>query len=89
MEAAGLLWAIAPDGAGAVIERGRLVATWQGDTPLVAAPMDDGAPFPETPPTVGDAEEAHLVWQWLNRPGTMLLDATAPLILPAQPVPSI
>jgi hypothetical protein len=35
---------------------------------------------------VADAEEAHLVWQWLQRPGVRLIDAARPLIMPARPV---
>jgi hypothetical protein len=34
-----------------------------------------------------DAEEAHLVWRWLENDAVRLIDATAPLSLPVRPVP--
>jgi len=54
--------------------------------PLVPAPSLPDSPPPEVPPSVADAEEAHLVWQWLQQPGARLLDASGPLSLPARAV---
>ena len=85
---AGLLGAEHPEAGGALIERGRLVAAWETGTrpPLLPLPdLSDGPP-PETPPDLGDAEEAEILWRWLARRGVRLLEASGPLALPARPV---
>jgi hypothetical protein len=71
------------------VERGRLVAAWNGDQPLIATPSATDTAPPEVPLAVGDAEEAHLVWKWLEAPGTRLLDVSGPLALPASPIRAI
>ena len=74
-------------GDGAMIEQGRLLAAWSNaQQPLVPAPAIPDAPPPEVPPSVADAEEAHLVWQWLQQPGMRLVDASGALALPARQV---
>lgn len=84
---AGTVWAKA-GGDGALIERGRLVAAWSGaEVPQPAAGTGDQDPaWPEVPPSVEDAEEAHVIWQWLTSSGVVLIDATGPLALPATPI---
>ncbi len=85
---AGLVLAEA-SGEGACIERGRLVTAWSGsDRPALAVggPIDDQS-WSEVPGSVREAEEVQLVWQWLTRSGAILIDATAPLMLPAAPIP--
>ncbi|MDF1594594.1 MAG: DEDD exonuclease domain-containing protein [Acidimicrobiia bacterium] len=74
-------------GDGAMIEQGRLISAWSAvQRPLVPTPALPDAPPPEVPPSVADAEEAHLVWQWLQRAGVKLIDATGALSLPVQRV---
>ncbi len=86
MQEAGLLRLEGDDG-GALIDRGRLVAAWpQGERPPL---LPDAVPaaIEEAARTTVDAEEAHLVWRWLETGAVRLIDATAPLALPARPVP--
>jgi DNA polymerase-3 subunit epsilon len=89
MNRAGLVWAESGTGEGAVIDRGRLTLAWNGRRGPALAPVgehpDDD--WPQTPPSVQVAEEAHLVWQWLTGEDVRLLDATGPLLMPRLPVP--
>jgi DNA polymerase III subunit epsilon len=89
MVQAGTVWAQGADGSGAAVDRGRLVAAWNGDQPLIATPSATDTPPPEVPLGVGEAEEAHLVWKWLEAPGTRLLDVSGLLALPASPIGAI
>ena len=88
---AGILWAETPGGDGAVIERGRLIVAWSdGNRPAfypTEADLDDS--WPAVPPAVQDAEEAHLLWQWLTRSGAVLLDSSQPLHMPAIRIPEL
>jgi DNA polymerase-3 subunit epsilon len=87
MNEAGVMMVETAEGEGAMIEQGRLVTAWSSlQRPLVPAPSLPDSPPPEVPPSVADAEEAHLVWQWLQQPGARLLDASGPLSLPARAV---
>ncbi|MFZ0494019.1 MAG: DEDD exonuclease domain-containing protein [Acidimicrobiia bacterium] len=91
MNQAGVVWAESAEGEGAVIDRGRLSIAWNGrHGPMLAPPVDDASnSWPQTPPSVEIAEEAHLVWQWLTGQPVRLLDATRPLMLPRAPVPEL
>jgi DNA polymerase-3 subunit epsilon len=90
LQQAGMLWAEAPSGDGALIERGRLIAAWGGgEQPPLLAPAHLDQPAPQTPPTVADAEEAHLLWRWLETTGARIIDSSAPFSLPAHPVPPL
>jgi len=88
MNRAGVVWAESTDGEGAIIDHGHLSLSWNGrHGPMLARSVDvepDG--WPQTPPSVEVAEEAHLVWQWLTERRVRLLDATGPLMLPRIPV---
>ncbi len=88
LAAGGLICAEPADGGGALIDHGRLAASWEagGRPPLL--PLPDAAPEapPEVPADPGDAEEADILWRWLARPGIRLLEASGPLALPARPV---
>ena len=85
-----MLWAETSSGDGALIERGRLIAAWGGgEQPPLHAPADLEAPAPQTPPTVAVAEEAQLVWRWLETNGTRIIDCTAPLSLPIHPIATL
>ena len=74
----------------AIVGDGRLLAAWNhgGVPPLVAMlpPESDGSGVPES---VAAAEEAHLVWRWMTRPGVRIADASGPLSLPSRPVPEL
>jgi len=70
-------------GEAAYVDGGRLVAAWrdEGRVPLLPAPSGERPPAP-VPATVGDADEAHLVWRWLTSGRVHLVDAAAPLVSP-------
>jgi DNA polymerase-3 subunit epsilon len=86
---AGLVWAESADGDGAVIDRGRLRIAWNDRQGPSLGPTGVDLPdsWPQTPPSVGVAEEVHLVWQWLASSAARLMDATGPLVMPATPIP--
>ncbi len=88
MNRAGLVWAESADGEGAVIDHGHLSLSWNGRRgPMLTPAADDTlSRWPQTPPSVEVAEEAHLVWQWLTGNATRLIDTTGPLMLPRVPV---
>jgi hypothetical protein len=89
LNGAGTLWAETAEGEGAVIEQGLLVLAWSGGDKPALYPADLGATWPRVPPTVQDAEEAHLIWQWLTRSGAMLLDSSQPLHMPIARIPEL
>jgi DNA polymerase-3 subunit epsilon len=90
LQQAGMLWAETSSGEGALIERGRLVAAWgRGDQPPLLSPTDLEDPGTQTPPTVAAAEEAHLVWKWLEDNEARIIDCTSPLSLPIHPIPTL
>lgn len=76
------------DGSHALVDRGRLVSTWKGGAaprllPVSARDDDEGS---EVPPGVEAAEEAHLIWQWLERSDVRIVEATGSLSMPAHRV---
>lgn len=89
MQRAGVVRAVRPDG-GALIDRGRLIASWpDGDRPPLL-PVTSGGPDPlEAPPTITDAEEAHIVWKWLTSDTVSLLECDGPIDMPIHPVESL
>ena len=88
LNGAGMLWA--EDGAGdsILIENGRLVASWTTpDQPPLGASRA-GPPSPHhVPESVAVAEEARLLWRWLDRPDVRIVETTRPLATPRRPVP--
>jgi hypothetical protein len=88
---AGMLWTETAGGEGALIERGRLSFAWNGSERPAFYPPDTDlqASWPPVPPTVQDAEEAHLIWQWLARSGAMLLESSQPLHMPVARIPEL
>jgi DNA polymerase-3 subunit epsilon len=88
---AGMVWTETAGGDGALIERGRLSFAWSGrERPALYPPGTDlQASWPPVPATVQDAEEAHLIWQWLARSGAMLLESSQPLHMPVARIPEL
>ncbi len=88
---AGLVCAIADDGSGALVEEGRLVASWSDRTrpPLLPARLVEPGHRSPVPESLADAEEAHLVWRWLTSGTVRLVEASAPLVMPVRPVPGL
>ncbi len=84
---AGVLWAVDEAGDSVLIEAGRLTASWAhpAPPPLIPAVASPLAPE-QVPPSLGVAEEADILWRWLNRTGVRLVDATRPMSLPVAPV---
>ncbi len=91
MNRAGLLWAETAAGDGALVERGRLTIAWSGGNrpSFYSSDIDLNDSWPSVPPTVQDAEEAHLIWQWLIRSEAMLLESSQPLHMPAVRIPEL
>jgi DNA polymerase-3 subunit epsilon len=87
---AGLLWAEDSDGDSLLAEDGRLIAAWDRDEqpPLEAATSSRGTSH-HVPPTVAAAEEARLIWKWLDRPGVRIIESTNPLATSRHPVPRL
>jgi len=85
---AGTLWAEDAAGDAALIDRGRLISAWTaGETAPLTTAIVPPPPPEMVPASVEAAEEARLVWRWLDRPGVRIIDATAPLALPRHRVP--
>ena len=90
LERAGAVWAEDAAGDGVFIDAGRLAAAWRrGDpTPLFRLDASPATPT-QVPPTVALAEEAHLVWRWLDRSAVRIIDATGSLSLPSSRIPAL
>ncbi len=76
------------DGGHVLLDQGRLVSTWTtGSTPpLRPAPeLRDPSGF-DVPESVEAAEEANLIWKWMDGTRVRLVDATGSLSLPSRPV---
>jgi DNA polymerase-3 subunit epsilon len=72
------------------INSGRLVAAWRtsDSTPLLPL-FGEADESGSVPPTVGAAEEAHLIWKWLCRSHTRIVEADGPIALPASGIPQL
>ncbi len=63
---------------------------WADATPPLLAALEGGhAPGSPIPSSVIEAEEAHLLWRWLCSGDVELLEVSAPLSVPATPVPEL
>jgi DNA polymerase-3 subunit epsilon len=82
LEDAGLIWAERSDGVGALVDHGRFVASWRvGGAPPLTTYLGEH-PGSDTPGDVALAEEARLVWRWLDDPEVRIVDTTRPLTQP-------
>jgi DNA polymerase-3 subunit epsilon len=90
LNAAGTFWAEDGEGNGVVVQDGCLAAAWNTRTPL---PLVAARGPAEDPPSVAGsvqaAEEAHLVWRWLDRNGVVIVQSTGTLSLPVRPIPAL
>lgn len=85
--AAGRLEILDGEGERALVDHGRLVATWRdGSTPPLL-PIDSEPPGPDpVPPDVAADAEMRLLWAWMTGGAAILLRADRPLALPASAV---
>ncbi len=85
---AGSIVAVGSDG-GCAVERGRLVAAWpEGPAPpLLPPPARPGSD--EVATTVGDEEEAWLIWKWLARPETEVLSSGVSIDIASKAIPRV
>jgi DNA polymerase-3 subunit epsilon len=90
LQQAGLLWAEDANGESVLVEHGRLIASWSQDdqAPLATTAAAAGSVH-SVPESVVAAEEARLLWKWLNRPSVQIVEATNPLATSLHPVPSL
>lgn len=86
---AGTLWAEDADGMGVAIDAGRLAAAWAAPSPPPLMPMRVASRVEQVPPSVELAEEAQLLWRWLDRPEVRIVDVAMPIAMPARPVPEL
>lgn len=79
------------DGCRVLIDHGRLVATWRLDRtpPLRPAPSLDDSERHQVPHSVEMAEEADLIWRWLDTHEIRLVEASGFLALPRRRVPRL
>ena len=87
---AGRLWAVDSSGDSVLVEGGRLIAAWgPGDQPPLTTTAAAAASPHLVPETVALAEEAHLIWKWLDRPDVRIVESTHPLATSRHPVPRL
>jgi DNA polymerase-3 subunit epsilon len=87
---AGLLWAEDTAGESVLIEHGGLVSSWTQDEPAPLSTTTSGDLGPHrVPDSVAAAEEARLLWKWLNRPEVNIVESTNPLAMPLHPISSL
>ena len=87
---AGLLWAEDSQGDSLLAEDGRLVAAWGPDEqPPLEASQSSRTAIHRVPSTIAAAEEARLIWKWLDRPGVHIVESTNPLATSRHPVPNL
>ncbi|HEY7704483.1 MAG TPA: DEDD exonuclease domain-containing protein [Acidimicrobiia bacterium] len=75
------------DGDRIVVESGRLVVALAPGEPT-GLPLDSPiSPSTPLPMTVGEAEEARLIWKWMTSGSVVVVACTGTLCLPVTPVP--
>jgi DNA polymerase-3 subunit epsilon len=85
LQRAGTITAADANG-GAAFDRGRLIAAWPDRAAPPLLPLPSGPGTQETALTLGDAEEAWLIWKWLTSPSTTVTDAEEPIETSSLPV---
>ncbi|NNF62791.1 MAG: DEDD exonuclease domain-containing protein [Acidimicrobiia bacterium] len=90
LQQAGMLWAENAEGEGVAVEAGRLTACWEAGSqvPLTASAAQTESRS-QVPESVAVAEEARLIWKWLNKPSTRIVDMTGTMAMPLHPVPEL
>ena len=87
---AGLLWAEDHSGESILVEHGRLLASWSGrEQPPLTTTVPAAAPTHQVPESMLTAEEGHLIWRWLNRPGVRIVESSRPMATSRHPVPEL
>ncbi|HEY6628157.1 MAG TPA: hypothetical protein VI193_04165, partial [Acidimicrobiia bacterium] len=91
LSAFGLCEVESRDGCRVLIDHGKLVSTWRLDRtpPLRPAPEVGEHGNRQVPESVEIAEEADLIWKWLDTTEIRLVDATGLLALPVHQVPRL
>jgi DNA polymerase-3 subunit epsilon len=76
------------DGSHVLVDHGRLISTWKAGSgpPLRPAPDIGEGPGFDVPDSVETAEEARLIWRWMETRPVRLVDATGNFALPIRPV---
>jgi DNA polymerase-3 subunit epsilon len=76
------------DGSHVVIDHGRLVCSWSAGTnpPLRPAPDQPDRVDASVPDSVENAEEARLIWTWMQKRSIRIVEASGTLALPAEQV---
>jgi DNA polymerase-3 subunit epsilon len=76
------------DGSHVVIDHGRLVCSWSDGSspPLRPAPEHGDHQGGNVPDSVEIAEEARLIWSWMQTTSIRIVEASGTLALPAEPV---
>jgi DNA polymerase-3 subunit epsilon len=87
LESAGLFEAVSAAGEHVLVDHGVLVATWRdGKRPLLGDPAINTLIRRQVAPSVEAAEEAALIWSWLEGSSIRLVSAQGGLALPVAPV---
>jgi DNA polymerase-3 subunit epsilon len=88
LEGLGLAELEGNDGSHLVIDHGRLVCSWTegSNSPLRPAPDQREPRRRDVPDSVENAEEARLIWSWMQANSMRIVEASGTLALPAEPV---
>jgi DNA polymerase-3 subunit epsilon len=87
--AAGRLVLEGVDGDRIAVESGRLVAAVAPGAPEPLMPEGPIATPSSLPMTVGEAEEARLIWKWMTSGSVVVVACSGTLSLPVTPVPAL
>ena len=91
LQAAGRIWAEDESGDSAFIDNGRLAAAWNSKQPPPL--MQIHGPELVDPIQVPDStilqEEALMLWRWLNKPTTRIVDSQRPLCPSMADIPEL
>ena len=82
LQRSGSLWAVDGAGDNLTLDSGRLVAAWPSHHPAPMRGLDATGTLTQVPESVAVAEEADLLWKWLDRPDVSIVDIDVPLELP-------